>query len=426
MRLPFVRIIFFATFSLTIVLAFVIAKPLLPTFASGFNDKLFMRVHAPSSGTGSSCGKWSVSPSPNGGTNFNYLNAVVASSPTNAWAVGDFTSNNGSPTQQTLVEHWNGKNWSIVNSPNPNADGFSGLYGVTVVSADDVWAVGASGYISSDSTFQTLTEHWNGTIWSVVPSPNAGNRINGLSAVAHVPNSHQLWAVGDETDTSTKLERTLIEYWNGNTWSIVPSPNIAAVNNLLNGVAALSANNIWAIGSTYDTAGGSSQTLIQHWNGIVWSVIASPNPTQRTILNAITRIPYTNQVWSVGQVNVGNNDLQTLTLQKNGKSFDIISSPNSGSGGPNTVSILNGVAGSSATNIWAVGYSQASINPSSPDKTLIEHWNGKRWSIIHSPNPEEDNILSNIAQVPSSSQAWAVGYSDTRGNFSRTLIEAYC
>jgi hypothetical protein len=71
---------------------------------------------------------------------------------------------------QTLVEHWNGTQWSVVSSPNPGTN-YDSLEGVAAISASDVWAVGA--YLYGADT-QTLVEQWDGTQWSVVPSPNVG------------------------------------------------------------------------------------------------------------------------------------------------------------------------------------------------------------------------------------------------------------
>jgi hypothetical protein len=60
--------------------------------------------------------------------------------------------------------------------------------------------------------------------------------------------------------------------WNGSSWSIVPSPNVGTHDNLL-AVAAVSGASAWAVG-----AGGSpGRTLIERWNGTAWKIQASPN-----------------------------------------------------------------------------------------------------------------------------------------------------
>ena len=61
----------------------------------------------------------------------------------------------------------------------------------------------------------------------------------------------------------------------GATWRVVKSPNPGSSGNFLNGVAAISASNIWAVGGYGN--GSTTQTLIEHWNGTRWQVVASPN-----------------------------------------------------------------------------------------------------------------------------------------------------
>jgi hypothetical protein len=57
---------------------------------------------------------------------------------------------------QTLTEHWNGSQWSIVSSPNSGKYS-NELYGVVAVSANNIWA---AGYNDNGSAYQTLTEFY--------------------------------------------------------------------------------------------------------------------------------------------------------------------------------------------------------------------------------------------------------------------------
>src|SRR5437762_3576748 len=70
--------------------------------------------------------------------------------------------------------------------------------------------------------------------------------------------------------------RTLIEHWDGIAWSVVPSPNVSGLDRTLTGVAAVSANDVWAVGY-YHNANYVVQTLIEHWNGSAWSIVPSSN-----------------------------------------------------------------------------------------------------------------------------------------------------
>src|SRR5258708_17691099 len=62
----------------------------------------------------------------------------------------------------------------------------------------------------------------------------------------------------------------------GATWCVVSSPNRAGGGTILNGVAATSASDAWAVGSSNSSA-GIFQPVIEHWNGSRWSIVASRN-----------------------------------------------------------------------------------------------------------------------------------------------------
>ena len=144
--------------------------------------------------------------------------------------------------------------WSVVPSPNPNVVP-SGLSGVAAVSATNVWAVGY--YVNTTGVTQTLTEHWNGTSWSVVksPSPGSGDDLRGVAAVS----AHDVWAVGSDNN-SNNVFQTLTEQWNGKQWSVVKSPSPGSFNTQLLAVAATSAHDVWAVGHA------DSNTLIEHFH----------------------------------------------------------------------------------------------------------------------------------------------------------------
>ena len=305
--------------------------------------------------------------------------------------------------------------WNVVSSPNPGSVGWDILYGVTAISANNSWSVGF--YRDGNNIDQTLTEYWDGTSWSVIPSPNNGTSGNELFGVAHVPKSSSLWAVGYYV-SSTGYDETLAEHWNGTSWSIVSSPNPATGNNVLNKVVALSKNNVWAVGYETDIH-GVYQTLIEHWNGSRWSVVPSPNPgSGYNILNGIARVPGTKQLWAVGSADNGSGLYQTLIEYWDGTSWRVVPSPNPGT----SFNLLYGVTAISANNVWAGGYTYDNSNGFS--QTLIEHWNGTSWSVVPSPNPGvSTNRVYGITAI-SANNVWAVGFkADTSG--SQTLTEQW-
>src|SRR5262249_3277955 len=109
----------------------------------------------------------------------------------------------------------------------------------------DVWAVGE---FTNAFPGQTLALHWNGTAWRAVKSPNARAGNNTLRAVSAV-SSKDVWAVGFLQAAGGSPRLTLTEHWNGHRWRVVPSPSPGGADNILLAVAAVSATDVWAVGS---------------------------------------------------------------------------------------------------------------------------------------------------------------------------------
>jgi hypothetical protein len=78
------------------------------------------------------------------------------------WGVGEYASGE-SPTSPTLIMHWDGKSWVIVNSP--DVPGFPVLLGVAALSSSNAWAVGIIIPNIVDGNSHTLILHWNGKAW---------------------------------------------------------------------------------------------------------------------------------------------------------------------------------------------------------------------------------------------------------------------
>ena len=114
---------------------------------------------------------------------------------------------------------------------------------------------------------------------------------------------------------------TLIEHFDGTKWSIVPSPNVGpnSVNqsNRLFGLTASSPNDIWAFGSYFAADGsGHQMTLLLHWNGEEWTIAPSPDPTNGVFLSDILFAgvtPSPGNVWIVGGKDIPPHD-DTLVI----------------------------------------------------------------------------------------------------------------
>ena len=126
----------------------------------------------------------------------------------------------------------------------------------------------------------------------------------------------------------------LIEHWNGLQWSVVPCPNPnPGLETGLGDLAVLAPNDIWAVGETHN------DTLVEHWNGAAWSVVPSP-------LGA----------W------------------------------------------FNSVAALAPDDIWAAG--GICLNGCNSVGSYVAHWDGVQWSVVPGPNPGTGNGAPSPAPAP--------------------------
>jgi hypothetical protein len=356
-----------------------------------------------------------VDPSPLKVAFSNQLNAVGARTSTDAWAVGNFIGPNDDDGQVMLAEHWNGTAWSQV--PTPNVFRFDEkLNAVSAAAADDVWAVGSTnrtGFAHTDP----LAAHWDGKQWTIVPTPvTTGGSKSILFGVANLGRDNA-WAVG-----RSEANRALVEHWDGSAWTIVPvpDPTVPAGNTFagttLTAVSARAANDIWAVGYAQGAQGTNANmfTLTMHWNGSTWTILPSPNPAVptpsgvRQALNGVVEIS-PNDAWAVGNTTdiSGFQPSRPIALHWNGLAWSVSPLPNLGSGGT-----LSAVTASSPTSVWAAG--------SPGGTTTVLHWNGTSWA--PEVTPGTDPLLKGIAAVPGpATEVWAAGFTLPAGGGYHTF-----
>src|ERR1700710_1063362 len=77
--------------------------------------------------------------------------------------------------------------------------------------------------------------------WTTVSSPSSGKGANSLAGVAAV-DEKKVWAVCYAFNNQLSAYQTVIEHWDGSRWSLVRSPNATTNWNFLNAVAVRAAN----------------------------------------------------------------------------------------------------------------------------------------------------------------------------------------
>jgi hypothetical protein len=354
-------------------------------------------------------GGWMVDPSPLLGTSDNSLGAVAGSGANDVWAVGDYLPDTATSNQDAtlpLADHFDGTSWSAVPVPNVGPN-FNVLFGVTDPAGQAI-AVG----VQLDSAFRdrALVDAWNGSSWHAVAVPQPGSQRDIFFSVSATSPS-DVWAVGDQQGGDGVFE-TLTEHWDGSHWSVVPSPDPGAAGNHLYGVSALGPDDAWAVGQQLG-ASGPDTPLIEHWDGTAWSVVASPVVADGSaFLHGVAASDGT--VWAVGEDDDPVNGGRPLVEEYHDGTWKTVSLPRAGS---NWTSLWGVTAHDDA--VWAVG---TFVDPASGNnETLVLRGGDGGWHVVNAPNPGSgSNILGGVAAVGGS--VWAVGVYDTGGS-NMTLIE---
>jgi hypothetical protein len=310
---------------------------------------------------------WSVATTPNVGTASNEIAGVSCASETMCVAVGYRI--NGVGNRRTLAETLQGTTWSVAGTPNLGTLSNS-FAGVSCASVTMCVAVGSA---FNGTSLVTLIATWNGTAWSITTSPNRGTSTNELVGVS-CPSTTSCVAVGYYTDAVGAL-RTLVETWQGTSWSVTASPNPGPTNAILNGVSCTGATSCVAVGYSL-SAGGAFRTLVETWQGAAWSVTPSPSAQPNALLNGVSCASATSCVavgWS------GDAFRLTLVETWNGTAWSAVASPNP----TGRLRYLRSVSCTTSARCIAVGSSFDGVTT----RTLIEGWNGAAWSILASPNP---------------------------------------
>ena len=271
---------------------------------------------------------------------------IAALTDTDVWSVG-YGLQDG--VNVVLTQHWDGSTWNAVPAQLPSEDPYSFFNGVIALSSRNVWAVGNS--LDSDAVvFSNLVEDWDGTSWQIVPSPNVDFRDNSLQAISAV-SPNDIWAVG-YTDTTAGPHHfnPLSLHWDGTAWTVVPTPTTPGGSLLA--VKAFASDNVWAVGEHQALSGHdiTSTTYILHWDGTLWSVVPSPN--QPVAVNALYGVSGTasNDVWAVGSTGASFTDNGALALHWDGATWTIVPTATTSGADP-----LRAVVAVAPHNVWAVG-----------------------------------------------------------------------
>ena len=302
------------------------------------------------------------------------------------WSVGGQFENGGSQFAG-VIQHWNGSNWTTVQSEPPADDSWL-FTGVSCVGADNCWAVGGLPHTGAPNPF---AEHWNGSKWTFVQTSVLAGYFLGVSCAS----TTSCWATGTRTDASGNDTVSLVEHWNGSAWSVAETPATGQPHDSLNSVACTGPSVCWAVGwdgpNAQDTnflpvfpaeAGGKG--LVERWDGTSWSIVASPQSADGTYLSSVV-CPGVSDCWAVGSLtNTAGYAQSALFEHFDGSSWTSSSLPTlSGASGD----FLRQIDCVSSSYCVAVGGSglQAGFQPGIAPAAA--GWNGSRWSAVETAAP---------------------------------------
>lgn len=354
-----------------------------------------------------------------------HFTSVALLSDKDVWLAGNNYAP-GANVARALVEHWDGHHWQALFPTYPASYDVT-INSIAAVSDSDVWIVGNAFSFAASATIP-LAARWDGHTWHMLSSVSINNyaELNGVIALA----SDNVWAVGDTPG------QTLIMHWDGSTWKRVSSPDIANESNRLISISALSSNDIWTVGtsSIYE---GSPLTLIEHWDGSRWSIVPSPHSSRSISAFASVAAVSSNDVWAVGVLQQGQTStaltsaggykqildpiiIQTVGLIEHwdGQNWKVVSFPKLGQ-----YQILTSVTAYSSQDVWAVGTYVVDSDHGQVLQGLLLHWDGSAW---HSEEDSHAQYISGIA-TSAAGGLWSVGFALPPRNspgFEQTLAEA--
>jgi hypothetical protein len=260
----------------------------------------------------------------------------------------------------------------------------------------------------------SLVEHWDGNSWTQVAVPSTGAALGVVVA----PSASEVWAFGTSE---------IALHWDGTSWHRVtmPIPKHSAAPSFW-GAAAVSTDDVWAVGSVAP-AHAPEHAIIDHWNGRRWQLV--PGPPPRSELYGVAALSATD-VWAVGAASVSTPqgfERLALTLHWNGRAWKQVPTPNPAPTTPvmHVGNGLSAVSGSSSRDVWAVGQYNLWANGIHGSRALVLHWDGARWKLVPSPSIVAGHVswLNGVA-APSATGAWAVGGVNNH-NARHALVERW-
>ncbi|HET7017445.1 MAG TPA: hypothetical protein VFI65_26220 [Streptosporangiaceae bacterium] len=226
--------------------------------------------------------------------------------------------------------------------------------------------------------------------------PISSQRATFRGELDHVEalSATNVWAVGSIYTHPTTIyynsREPVIMHWDGRSWRRVAAPRRAAGGELMS-IAGGSPNDLWAVGGWLGDRPQTGSSLIAHWNGKSWRLVRSrpAGSGDGELLDVSART--STDVWAVGAAKKG-----ALILHWNGRSWNRLPAPQAGAGLE-----LYGVTALSSRDAWAVGGDN--------NGEVVMHWNGTRWRLVRTPSAGPGPAGLATVTALSAREVWAAG-----------------
>lgn len=229
--------------------------------------------------------------------------------------------------------------------------------------------------------------------------------LHGVRAVS----ADEVWAVGTTVDPGSGHSRALVGRWNHDFQFVRPAEADPDVDVLLAGVDG-AGDDVWAVGQVSGSVNGV-RTRIERYQrnpvGGPGQTVVSPSVDHDCALRGLVMLSITDG-WAVGGSGPGAGEdfTRTFIIHWDGTTWTTSPSPS-----PGTMNNqLDGVAANAADDVWAVGRSR-SKETGGQSEALVLHWDGSIWSQVPVPRSAEggDELLGVAVAGPDS--VWVVGRS---------------
>lgn len=406
---------------------------------------LYTRLHA-SQAANSSLARWCGGPgAPVNGNAIPILTSIAAVSPDDVWAVGNAALPNYTTS---LIEHWNGKSWSVVHDAFSSdtssnvTDTYVELSAVDALSADDVWAIGnTQTYTSNRTISQALVERWNGQTWQVMPEPAQPTRGTLMLQALSMTSDNDIWVIGgiyiQQQNASTTYLQHYLAHWDGSHWSTSQLPPELQNGTLLS-VKAVAPGDVWVSGTTgpipAPQGAVSGEPRLAHWDGHTWSITPLPSAISTyqgalpslaaTSAQDVLAVGYTTNTHGLSGTSsvvdapfvVNKQNTAPVIVRWNGSRWSQMPLPTADGS-----LYLEGLATDGANNIWTIG--QVYKTDLKQLYVYVAHWNGQSWSVLREQAATNSFFFATTAV---NGKIWTVRGENSGDTTIGVLLETTC